>query len=81
MLDATIGGAAPGAHHTTNLVLHAVNTVLLFAVLRRMTARRWESAAVAALFAVHPLHVESVAWVSERKDVLSTLFWLLTTAA
>ena len=81
MLDASIGGAAPGVYHTTNLILHVTNTVLLFAILRRTTDRRWESAAVAALFAVHPLHVESVAWVAERKDVLSTLFWLLTLAA
>jgi tetratricopeptide (TPR) repeat protein len=81
MLDASIGGAAPGVYHTTNLALHIANTVLLFALLHRMTGCRWRSAAVAVLFAVHPLHVESVAWVAERKDVLSTLFWLLTVAA
>src|SRR5687768_6315659 len=81
MLDASIGGATPGVFHTTNLVLHVANSVVLFLLLRRMTGRRWESAAVAALFAVHPLHVESVAWVAERKDVLSTLFWFLTTWA
>ena len=81
MLDASIGGASPGVFHTTNLVLHVANSVVLFLLLRRMTDRRWESAAVAALFAVHPLHVESVAWVAERKDVLSTLFWFLTTGA
>jgi tetratricopeptide (TPR) repeat protein len=61
-----------------NVALHAANSLLLFVVLRRMTGSRWRSAAVAALFAVHPLHVESVAWIAERKDVLSTLFFLLT---
>ncbi len=66
-----------GWHHVVNLVLHAANTVLLFIVLRRMTGAVWRSALVAALFGLHPLHVESVAWVSERKDVLSTLFFLL----
>jgi tetratricopeptide (TPR) repeat protein len=71
-------GAAPGPHHLTNLLLHAVNACLLFLVLKRMTGAIWRSAFVAAVFAWHPLHVESVAWVSERKDVLSTLFWLLT---
>ena len=64
-----------------NAALHAANAVLLFIVLRRMTGSRWRSAAVAALFAVHPLHVESVAWIAERKDVVSTLFFLLTLLA
>jgi tetratricopeptide (TPR) repeat protein len=64
--------------HLTNLVWHILNTLLLFAVLRRITGAVWRCALVAALFAVHPLHVESVAWVSERKDVLSTFFWMLT---
>ncbi|MCP4711492.1 MAG: glycosyltransferase family 39 protein, partial [Planctomycetes bacterium] len=64
--------------HLTNLVFHLLNTLLLFLLLNRMTHARWCSAIVAALFAIHPLHVESVAWVSERKDVLSTFFWLLT---
>ena len=81
MLDASIGGAKPGVYHATNLVLHVVNTLLLFGWLRRTTGERWKSAFVAALFAVHPLHVESVAWVAERKDVLSTTFWMLTVAA
>jgi tetratricopeptide (TPR) repeat protein len=67
--------------HLTNLVLHVADALLLFFVLRRMTGRLGRSAFVAALFALHPLHVESVAWVSERKDVLSTLFWMLTLAA
>jgi tetratricopeptide (TPR) repeat protein len=70
-------GLEPGPFHFTNLVLHTMNTVLLFAVLYRMTAAVWRSAFVAALFALHPLHVESVAWISDRKDVLGTLFWLL----
>jgi tetratricopeptide (TPR) repeat protein len=65
-------------YHFTNLVLHVGNTLLLFAVLKRMTAAVWQSAFVAALFALHPLHVESVAWVAERKDVLSTFFGMLT---
>ena len=81
MLDCQIFGPWPGGHHLVNAALHAVNTVLLFIVLRSMTAARWRSAAVAALFAVHPLHVESVAWISERKDVLCTTFFLLTLLA
>ncbi len=67
-----------GGHHVTNLILHAINAVLVLCVLYAMTGALWRSAFVAALFAVHPLNVESVAWVSERKNVLSTLFWLLT---
>jgi Flp pilus assembly protein TadD len=78
MLDAELFGMRPGAHHVMNVIFHAANTLLLFAVLRRLTGAIGRSAFVAALFAVHPLHVESVAWLSERKDVLSTLFWLLT---
>jgi Flp pilus assembly protein TadD len=78
MLDAGVGGGHPAVFHLTSLLLHIVNTVLLFHLLSRMTGAVWRSALVAALFAVHPLHVESVAWVAERKDVLSTLFWLLT---
>ncbi len=81
MLDCQLFGPRPGGHHAVNAVLHAVDAVLLFIVLWRMTGRRWASAAVAALFAVHPLHVESVAWIAERKDVLSTLFFLLTLLA
>lgn len=67
--------------HLTNLLLHTANVLLLFGLLRQTTGAVWRSAAAAALFAVHPLHVESVAWVTERKDVLSTFFWLLTTVA
>jgi tetratricopeptide (TPR) repeat protein len=83
MLDSTIwrGVQRPFAFHLTNLILHAADTALLFWVLARMTGRVGRSAFVAALFALHPLHVESVAWVTERKDVLSGLFWMLTMAA
>ena len=79
MLDCQLFGVEEGAgwHHTVNVALHAVNTLLLFIVLRRMTGALWRSALVAALFGLHPLHVESVAWVSERKDVLCTLFFML----
>ncbi len=70
-----------GGHHLVNVAIHAGNSVLLFLLLFRMTAAWGRSVVVAMLFAVHPLHVESVAWVAERKDVLSTLFWLLTTLA
>ena len=78
MLDVQIYGMDAGRHHLTNVLLHLANTLLLFFVLRRMTGAMWQSALVAALFALHPLHVESVAWVAERKDVLSTFFWMLT---
>jgi tetratricopeptide (TPR) repeat protein len=78
MLDCQLFGLDAGAHHFTNLAIHAAATLLLFAVLRRTTQARWLSAMVAALFALHPLHVESVAWIAERKDVLSALFWMLT---
>ena len=81
MLDCQCFGLRPGWHHLTSVLLHAANTGLLFVVLRRMTGARWRSAMVAALFALHPLHVESVAWVAERKDVLSTFFDLLTLLA
>src|SRR5688500_7967804 len=64
----------PAVYHFTNVLLHVANVVFLFALMRRMTAATWRSAMVAALFAIHPLHVESVAWVSERKDLLSALF-------
>jgi tetratricopeptide (TPR) repeat protein len=73
-----LGAARAGGYHLNNLLLHLASTVVLFGVLRRMTGQVWPSALVAALFGVHPLHVESVAWISERKDVLSTLFWMLT---
>ena len=71
----------PGGHHLVNVLLHAVNAVLLFLILQEMTGATWPSAFVAALFAIHPLRVESVAWVTERKDMLSGLFFLLTLAA
>jgi protein O-mannosyl-transferase len=79
MLDVEVFGMNAGRHHAVSAVLHAVNAVVLFLLLDSMTRRAWASAFAAALFAVHPLHVESVAWIAERKDVLSTLFWLLTT--
>jgi tetratricopeptide (TPR) repeat protein len=78
MLDCQLYGMNPGRHHLTNLLLHLANTVLLFFVFRKMTGSLWQSGLVAALFAIHPLHVESVAWISERKDVLSAFFWMLT---
>ena len=81
MLDVQMFGLDAGKHHGTSLALHALNAVLVFLVLLWMTSAFWRSAFVAALFAIHPLHVESVAWIAERKDVLSTLFWLLTLAA
>ncbi len=81
MLDVQAFGVDPGWHHLTSLLLHVANALLLFGLLVSLTGATWRSALVAALFAVHPLHVESVAWVAERKDVLSTLFWLLTTWA
>ena len=78
MLDCQLYGANAGGHHLTSVLLHVASTLLLFSVLNRMTGARWRSAAVAALFAWHPLHVESVAWVAERKDVLCAFFWMLT---
>ena len=78
MLDNELFGLRPGGYHLVNVLLHAANTVLLFTLLQRMTAATWRSAFAAALFALHPLHVESVAWVAERKDVLSTCFLMLT---
>jgi len=78
---AQLFGMAPAAHHLVNVAVHGVNAVLLLLLLRRMTGALWPSAFVAALFAVHPLHVESVAWVSERKDVLSGFFFMLTLLA
>ncbi len=77
MLDCQIYGLKPAGHHLTNLLFHIANTLLLFFILRLATGAMWRSAVVAALFALHPLHVESVAWVSERKDVLSTFFLML----
>jgi tetratricopeptide (TPR) repeat protein len=81
MLDVHFFGLNPQWHHLMNLLFHIANTLLLFFVLYRMTKAFWQSAFVAALFALHPLHVESVAWVAERKDVLSTFFWILTMGA
>ena len=81
MLDCQLFGLKPGLHHLVNLFFHMANTLLLFLILHRMTKAIWQSAFVAAVFAIHPLHVESVAWVTERKDVLSTLFWMLTIGA
>ena len=81
MLDCQLYGLNPAGHHLTNLLFHATNAVLLFLWLRSLTAAFWRSALVAALFALHPLHVESVAWVAERKDVLSSFFGLLTLMA
>jgi len=78
MLDCQFFGMNSGRHHLTNLFFHITNSLLLFFVFRKMTGSSWQSGFVAALFALHPLHVESVAWVSERKDVLSAFFWMLT---
>ncbi|MDO8587792.1 MAG: tetratricopeptide repeat protein [Armatimonadota bacterium] len=78
MLDYRIFELNPGGHHTTSLIIHTLNAVLLFLLLSRITGFVWRSGFVAALFAIHPLHVESVAWISERKDVLSALFLILT---
>jgi len=81
MLDCELFGMNPGGHHISNLLLHMVNTLLLFLMLKSMTDAPARSAFVAALFAVHPLHVESVAWVADRKDLLCALFWFLTMSA
>jgi protein O-mannosyl-transferase len=78
MLDCQLFGLKPGAHHLTSLGLHIASTLLLFLALNQMTGAAWRSATVAALFAWHPLHIESVAWVAERKDVLSAFFFMLT---
>ena len=81
MLDCQFYGRNPAGHHLTNVLLHAATAIVLFLVLQRATGDLWPSALVAALFAVHPLRAESVAWVAERKDVLSGLFFMLTLAA
>ena len=78
MLDCEIFGLRAGGHHLVNVAIHSLNALLLFGLLRYMTNRLWASVFVAALFALHPLHVENVAWIAARKDVLSTLFWFLT---
>lgn len=81
MLDCELFGVKPGPMHVVNILFHVANSILLFVVLTRMTKGVWQSAFIAGLFALHPLHAESVAWIAERKDVLSTLFWLLTMLA
>ena len=81
MVDCSLFGLEPGGHHMTSVLLHTLNSLLLFAGLRFMTRAPWPSLVVAALFAVHPLRVESVAWVAERKDVLAAFFWMLTMLA
>lgn len=78
MIDYNVYGLNAGGYHFTNLFFHIVNTLLLFFLFNKMTGTVYRSFVVAALFALHPIHVESVAWVSARKDVLSTFFWLLT---
>jgi tetratricopeptide (TPR) repeat protein len=78
MVDCQFYGLAPGGHHFTNVALHSIAVVLLFVLLWNMTGFLWRSAFVAAVFAIHPLHVESVAWIAERKDVLSAVFFMLT---
>lgn len=81
MTDVSLFGLHPGAMHVENVLLHALNAVLLFLLLCRLTSRIWPAAAVAGIFALHPVNVESVAWICERKNVLSTAFWLLSTLA
>lgn len=78
MADYELYGLNAAGYHVSNLLLHILNTLLLFLVLRRMTGETWKCLTVAALFAVHPLNIESVAWIAERKNLLSTLFWILT---
>jgi protein O-mannosyl-transferase len=78
ILGVSLYGFDSGWHHLTNVILHAINSILLFIVLRRMTGARWRSAFVTLLFAIHPLHVEPVVWIAERKEVLSGLFWFLS---
>lgn len=81
MLDCQVYGLRPGGHHLTNVLLHIATVIALFLALRQMSGSRWPSAFVAAVFAIHPLRVESVAWIAERKDVLSGLFFMLTLGA
>src|SRR5205823_2238198 len=78
MFDWKLYGAQAGGHHMTNVFFHTASAVLLFVALREMTRATWRSAFVAGFFALHPLRVESVAWVAERKDVLSVFFWMLS---
>jgi tetratricopeptide (TPR) repeat protein len=79
LTDTTLFGSTPGVYHLVNMLFHAANSVLVYIVLKNLTGSAWRSAMVSALFAFHPVHVESVAWIAERKDVLSTFFWFLTT--
>jgi protein O-mannosyl-transferase len=81
LIDYQLFGLKPGGYHIVNLLLHTLSSLLLFLILNRMTHSLWKSAFVASLFAFHPLHVESVAWIAERKDVLSAFFWMLTMGA
>src|SRR5881398_3515286 len=81
MLDCQLFGLKARGHHFTNVLLHTIAVLLLFFVLKQMTDAFWPSAFVAAVFAIHPLHVESVAWIAERKDVLSAVFFMLTLGA
>src|SRR5213596_4243049 len=81
MVDCQLYGLRAGGHHFTNVLLHTISVVLLFLVFKQMTGALLRSAFVATLFAIHPLHVESVAWVAERKDVLSGVFFMLTLLA
>jgi len=81
MLDCQLFGLNPGAHHLVNLLIHTINAILLFLTFRLMTGSPWKSIFVAALFALHPMNVDSVAWISERKNLLSTMFWMLTMLA
>lgn len=78
MLDVKMYGFIPGKHHIVNLIFHIVNSIILFDVFRRMSGEIWKSAVVALLFAIHPMNVESVAWIAARKNVLSTFFWMVT---
>ena len=78
MLDCQIYGLDPSGHHLTNLILHIVNSIFLFLIFNKITGEIYKSAFLAALFALHPLNVDSVAWAAERKNVLSTFFWMMT---
>src|SRR5213593_4755289 len=81
MLDCQFFGLNPGGHHFTNVLLHTIAVILLFLLFQKMTGALWRSAFVAAIFAIHPMRVESVAWIAERKDVLSGVFFMLTLGA
>jgi tetratricopeptide (TPR) repeat protein len=78
MLDSQLFGPRAGGHHWTNVIIHILNTILLFLLFNKLTGAMWRSVFIAALFAIHPINVESVAWISERKNVLSTFFWIVT---